>query len=100
MLAAGAGARYQRGWAFRFCGVRTTGVFAALRRRSKRALRKMFALPARQALDAGFRLRRCQPDNARAQRRRLDKRLPAACRLLEQETPVTLARLCGTERWR
>lgn len=62
---------------------------------SKRALRKnvRFFANAQQALDAGFRpCKRCQPDNARAQQRRLDK-IACACRLLEQETPVTLASL-------
>ncbi|EPJ2520470.1 bifunctional DNA-binding transcriptional regulator/O6-methylguanine-DNA methyltransferase Ada, partial [Salmonella enterica subsp. enterica serovar Newport] len=52
-----------------------------------------FFANAQQALDAGFRpCKRCQPDNARAQQRRLDK-IACACRLLEQETPVTLASL-------
>ncbi len=93
MLAAGAGARCQRGWAFRFA-VRTTGVFAALLVTRSGRYVKMFAFAnAQQALDAGFRpCKRCQPDNARAQQRRLDK-IACACRLLEQETPVTLASL-------
>ncbi|ECM1661471.1 bifunctional transcriptional activator/DNA repair enzyme protein Ada, partial [Salmonella enterica subsp. enterica serovar Tennessee] len=75
--------------------VRTTGVFCRPSCRSKRALRKnvRFFANAQQALDAGFRpCKRCQPDNARAQQRRLDK-IACACRLLEQETPVTLASL-------
>lgn len=75
--------------------VRTTGVFCRPSCRSKRALRKnvRFFANAEQALDAGFRpCKRCQPDNARAQQRRLDK-IACACRLLEQETPVTLASL-------
>ncbi|MFQ7388876.1 MAG: hypothetical protein ACLRP3_10695 [Escherichia sp.] len=38
---------------------------------------------------AGFRpCKRCQPDKANPQQHRLDK--ITACRLLEQETPVTL----------
>lgn len=75
--------------------VRTTGVFCRPSCRSKRALRKnvRFFANAQQALDAGFRpCKRCQPDNARAQQRRLDK-IACACRLLEQETPVTLESL-------
>lgn len=75
--------------------VRTTGVFCRPSCRSKRALRRnvRFFANAQQALDAGFRpCKRCQPDNARAQQRRLDK-IACACRLLEQETPVTLASL-------
>lgn len=56
--------------------VRTTGVFCRPSCRSKRALRKnvRFFANAQQALDAGFRpCKRCQPDNARAQQRRLDE---------------------------
>lgn len=62
--------------------VRTTGVFCRPSCRSKRALRKnvRFFANAQQALDAGFRpCKRCQPDNARAQQRRLDK-IACACR--------------------
>ncbi|UQQ17940.1 bifunctional DNA-binding transcriptional regulator/O6-methylguanine-DNA methyltransferase Ada [Salmonella sp. WGH-01] len=74
--------------------MRTTGVFAALLvARSGRYVKCSLFANAQQALDAGFRpCKRCQPDNARAQQRRLDK-IACACRLLEQETPVTLASL-------
>ncbi len=53
----------------------------------------MFAFAnAQQALDAGFRPASAVSRIMRAQQRRLDK-IACACRLLEQETPVTLASL-------
>ncbi|ENK3379866.1 bifunctional DNA-binding transcriptional regulator/O6-methylguanine-DNA methyltransferase Ada [Escherichia albertii] len=72
--------------------VRTTGIFCRPSCRAKHALREnvTFYADAGEALAAGFRpCKRCQPDKANAQQHRLDK-ITRACRLLEQETPVTL----------
>lgn len=72
--------------------VRTTGIFCRSSCRAKHALREnvTFYADADEALAAGFRpCKRCQPDKANAQQHRLDK-ITRACRLLEQETPVTL----------
>ena len=49
-----------------------------------------FYANASEALAAGFRpCKRCQPDKANPRQHRLDK-ITHVCRLLEQETPVTL----------
>ncbi|HHU7901799.1 TPA: Ada metal-binding domain-containing protein, partial [Escherichia coli] len=75
--------------------VRTTGIFCRPSCRARHALREnvSFYANASEALTAGFRpCKRCQPDKANAQQHRLDK-ITHACRLLEQETPVTLEAL-------
>lgn len=75
--------------------VRTTGIFCRPSCRARHALREnvSFYANASEALAAGFRpCKRCQPDKANAQQHRLDK-ITHACRLLEQETPVTLEAL-------
>ncbi len=75
--------------------VRTTGIFCRPSCRARHALREnvSFYANACEALAAGFRpCKRCQPDKANAQQHRLDK-ITHACRLLEQETPVTLEAL-------
>lgn len=75
--------------------VRTTGIFCRPSCRARHALREnvSFYANASEALTAGFRpCKRCQPDKANAQQHRLDK-ITHACRLLEQETPVTLETL-------
>ena len=80
--------------------VLTTGIFCRPSCRARHALREnvSFYTDASEALAAGFRpCKRCQPDKANAQQHRLDK-ITHACRLLEQETPVTLEALA--DRWR
>lgn len=80
--------------------VRTTGIFCRPSCRARHALREnvSFYANASEALAAGFRpCKRCQPEKANAQQHRLDK-ITHACRLLEQETPVTLEALA--DRWR
>lgn len=75
--------------------VRTTGIFCRPSCRARHALREnvSFYANASVALAAGFRpCKRCQPEKANAQQHRLDK-ITHACRLLEQETPVTLEAL-------
>ncbi|AUL84340.1 bifunctional DNA-binding transcriptional regulator/O6-methylguanine-DNA methyltransferase Ada [Escherichia coli] len=75
--------------------VRTTGIFCRSSCRARHALREnvSFYANASEALAAGFRpCKRCQPEKANAQQHRLDK-ITHACRLLEQETPVTLEAL-------
>ncbi|HHM4102855.1 TPA: bifunctional DNA-binding transcriptional regulator/O6-methylguanine-DNA methyltransferase Ada [Escherichia coli] len=75
--------------------VRTTGIFCRPSCRARHALREnvSFYANACEALAAGFRpCKRCQPDKANAQQHRLDK-ITHACRLLEQETPITLEAL-------
>ena len=75
--------------------VRTTGIFCRPSCRARHALREnvSFYADASEALAAGFRpCKRCQPDKANPQQHRLDK-ITHACRLLEQETPVTLESL-------
>ncbi len=75
--------------------MRTTGIFCRPSCRARHALREnvSFYANASEALAAGFRpCKRCQPDKANAQQHRLDK-ITHACRLLEQETPVTLEAL-------
>lgn len=75
--------------------VRTTGIFCRPSCRARHALREnvSFYANASEALAAGFRpCKRCQPEKANAQQHRLDK-ITHACRLLEQETPVTLEAL-------
>lgn len=72
--------------------VHTTGIFCRPSCRAKHALRKnvSFFADAEQALAAGYRpCKRCQPDKASAQQQRLDK-ITRACKLLEQEIPLTL----------
>lgn len=75
--------------------MRTTGIFCRPSCRARHALREnvSFYANASEALAAGFRpCKRCQPEKANAQQHRLDK-ITHACRLLEQETPVTLEAL-------
>ena len=75
--------------------VRTTGIFCRPSCRARHALREnvSFYANASEALAAGFRpCKRCQPDKANPRQHRLDK-ITHACRLLEQETPVTLEAL-------
>ncbi|EET1130077.1 bifunctional DNA-binding transcriptional regulator/O6-methylguanine-DNA methyltransferase Ada [Escherichia coli] len=75
--------------------VRTTGIFCRPSCRARHALREnvSFYANASEALAAGFRpCKRCQPEKANVQQHRLDK-ITHACRLLEQETPVTLEAL-------
>lgn len=75
--------------------VRTTGIFCRPSCRARHALREnvSFYANASEALAAGFRpCKRCQPDKANPLQHRLDK-ITHACRLLEQETPVTLEAL-------
>ncbi|EMF0717653.1 bifunctional DNA-binding transcriptional regulator/O6-methylguanine-DNA methyltransferase Ada [Citrobacter freundii] len=72
--------------------VHTTGIFCRPSCRAKHALRKnvSFFADAEQALAAGYRpCKRCHPDKASALQQRLDK-ITRACKLLEQEIPLTL----------
>lgn len=72
--------------------VHTTGIFCRPSCRAKHALRKnvSFFADAGQAQAAGYRpCKRCQPDKASVQQQRLDK-ITRACKLLEQEHPLTL----------
>ena len=71
------------------------GIFCRPSCRARHALREnvSFYANASEALAAGFRpCKRCQPDKANPRQHRLDK-ITHACRLLEQETPVTLEAL-------
>ncbi|APG18940.1 bifunctional transcriptional regulator/O6-methylguanine-DNA methyltransferase [Kosakonia radicincitans DSM 16656] len=75
--------------------VLTTGIFCRPSCRARHALRQnvRFFPDADSAVAAGFRpCKRCQPDKAHPQQQRLDK-VATACRLLEQDTPVTLDQL-------
>lgn len=72
--------------------VRTTGIFCRPSCRSRRPLRENvgFYPDSDAALAAGFRpCKRCQPDNIAPVLQRQAK-VEKACRLLEQDTPVTL----------
>lgn len=72
--------------------VQTTGIFCRPSCRAKHALRQnvRFFASAEQALAAGFRpCKRCQPDKDNARQHQLDK-ITHACRLLEQDAPITL----------
>lgn len=75
--------------------VRTTGIFCRPSCRSRRPLRENvgFYPDAAAAQAAGFRpCKRCQPDNIDPLRQRQAK-VETACRLLEQDPPVTLETL-------
>lgn len=75
--------------------VRTTGIFCRPSCRARRPLRHNvhFYASANEAQAAGFRpCKRCQPDKATPQQQRMAK-VEKACRLLEQDTPVTLETL-------
>ncbi|SCC63444.1 bifunctional DNA-binding transcriptional regulator/O6-methylguanine-DNA methyltransferase Ada [Kosakonia oryziphila] len=78
--------------------VLTTGIFCRPSCRARHALRQnvRFFPDANSAVAAGFRpCKRCQPDKAHPQQQRLDK-VATACRLLEQDTPVTLDQLAAS----
>lgn len=75
--------------------VQTTGIFCRPSCRARHALRQnvRFYPNAQAALDAGFRpCKRCQPDSLSPEQQRIDK-VAEACRLLEQDSPVTLEAL-------
>lgn len=75
--------------------VRTTGIFCRPSCKARRALRQnvLFYPHAEAALQAGFRpCKRCQPDRLDPQKQKIDK-VALACRLLEQDEPVTLETL-------
>lgn len=75
--------------------VLTTGIFCRPSCRSRHALRcnVRFYDNVDAAAAAGFRpCKRCQPDKAYPQQQRIDK-IARACRLLEQEAPLTLDQL-------
>ena len=75
--------------------VLTTGVCCRPSCRSRRALREnvRFYPDVDTAQAAGFRpCKRCQPENSDPQQQKVEK-VAAACRLLEQETPITLEAL-------
>ncbi|MGY5956191.1 bifunctional DNA-binding transcriptional regulator/O6-methylguanine-DNA methyltransferase Ada [Kosakonia sp. BK9b] len=75
--------------------VLTTGIFCRPSCTARHALRQnvRFYPDAGHAAAAGFRpCKRCQPDKAHPQQQRLEK-IARACRLLEQEQPITLAAL-------
>lgn len=75
--------------------VLTTGIFCRPSCRARHALRRnvCFYPTTDAALAAGFRpCKRCQPDNTHPQQQRLDK-ITRACRLLEQDAPLTLEAL-------
>lgn len=75
--------------------VRTTGIYCrpSCRARHPRRENVRFFACAEEAQAAGFRpCKRCQPDQADPQQQRMAK-VEQACRLLEQETPVTLEAL-------
>lgn len=75
--------------------VLTTGIFCRPSCRARHALRKnvRFYHDTDAALAAGFRpCKRCQPDKLHPRQQRLDK-IAHACRLLEQEAPITLEQL-------
>jgi len=78
--------------------VLTTGIFCRPSCTARRALRQnvRFYPDASSAMAAGFRpCKRCQPDKTAPQQQRLEK-IAAACRLLEQDTPVSLAQLAAS----
>lgn len=75
--------------------VQTTGIFCRPSCRARHALREnvRFFPDAESAQNAGFRpCKRCQPDKHDPQAQRLAK-IEKACRLLEQENPLTLEAL-------
>jgi len=75
--------------------VQTTGIFCRPSCRARHALREnvRFYPDARQAVQAGFRpCKRCRPDQPDPQAQRIAT-IEKACRLLEQEQPLTLERL-------
>ncbi|MFP5595256.1 bifunctional DNA-binding transcriptional regulator/O6-methylguanine-DNA methyltransferase Ada [Kluyvera sp. 142486] len=75
--------------------VQTTGIFCRPSCRARHALRQNvhFYPNAQAALDAGFRpCKRCQPDSLSPEQQKIDK-VAEACRLLEQDSPVTLETL-------
>lgn len=75
--------------------VLTTGIFCRPSCRARHALRKnvRFYDDAEAAASAGFRpCKRCQPDKPYPRQQLLDK-IAHACRLLEQESPITLDQL-------
>lgn len=77
--------------------VLTTGIFCRPSCTARHALRQnvRFYSDVDSAAAAGFRpCKRCQPDKAHPQQQRLDK-VARACRLLEQETAVTLEQLAA-----
>lgn len=77
--------------------VLTTGIFCRPSCTARHALRQnvRFYPDAQSAQDAGFRpCKRCQPDKTHPQQQRLDK-VTKACRLLEQDTPITLEQLAA-----
>lgn len=75
--------------------VLTTGIFCRPSCRARHALRQnvRFYEDADAAVAAGFRpCKRCQPDKQHPRQQLMDK-IAHACRLLEQESPVTLDQL-------
>ncbi|MEQ4451384.1 bifunctional DNA-binding transcriptional regulator/O6-methylguanine-DNA methyltransferase Ada [Kosakonia sp. YIM B13605] len=77
--------------------VLTTGIFCRPSCTARHALRQnvRFYPDVQSALVAGFRpCKRCQPDKTHPQQQRLDK-VAKACRLLEQDTPITLEQLAA-----
>lgn len=75
--------------------VQTTGIFCRPSCRARHALRQnvRFYPNAQAALEAGFRpCKRCQPDSLSPEQQKIDK-VAEACRLLEQDSPVTLEAL-------
>lgn len=73
--------------------VRTTGIFCRPSCRARHACGKTSLLrKCQRGTRRWLPQERCQPDKANAQQHRLDK-ITHACRLLEQETPVTLEAL-------
>ena len=75
--------------------VMTTGIFCRPSCRARHALREnvRFFADAQAAQQAGFRpCKRCQPDRP-VDKHSLAQKITAACHILEQETPVTLAAL-------
>lgn len=78
--------------------VLTTGICCRPSCRSRRALREnvRFYPDVDAAVADGFRpCKRCQPDNIDPQQQKVDK-VARACRLLEQDAPVTLETLAQT----
>ncbi|WP_373240175.1 bifunctional DNA-binding transcriptional regulator/O6-methylguanine-DNA methyltransferase Ada [Kluyvera ascorbata] len=75
--------------------VQTTGIFCRPSCRARHALRQnvRFYPDAETAQTAGYRpCKRCQPGNLSPEQQKIDK-VAKACRLLEQDTPVTLEAL-------
>ncbi|HFZ8994225.1 TPA: bifunctional DNA-binding transcriptional regulator/O6-methylguanine-DNA methyltransferase Ada [Citrobacter freundii] len=75
--------------------VQTTGIFCRPSCRAKHARREnvRFFTHPQQALEAGYRpCKRCQPDRENAGQQQRDK-IAHACRILQQDTPVTLQAL-------